>query len=185
MSSPPPKTPEKPFAFGQTNSLSVPAKMTPKGIDIPSKQFGSDVKLPKDQSSIQVTPSKAPILSLSKVAADDNKDESFYTAKHVSLYKNEAGTWTKKAKNGSIHLSHIKRDSNEVVQVVFRDNSTLKRIMLNAALVRDAKVFRLPKQDNSVAFNLMIEKKIETIGLLFKEKTDASSFHTELSKLLS
>eukprot|EP00834_Sanchytrium_tribonematis_P001522 NODE_38_length_35257_cov_0.939047.p16 type:complete len:233 gc:universal NODE_38_length_35257_cov_0.939047:9079-9777(+) len=66
--------------------------------------------------------------------------------------------------------------SEEGLQVIYRDGSSLKKIMLNTVILRESKIFQLPQQSQSVAFSAIVDGKIETYGLLFKEESIAHEF---------
>ena len=196
---------KKKIQFGQTNALSVPAKRTAdqSALKIPEKQFGSEVKIPKDKNDdtegreeLLATPSKKDYKLIEK-DDEDEEDKSVFIGKHATLFINENGIWTKKSKGGIVTVYVIeerrskkkkikhsdseessnspKKDSETVekLQIIYRDGSVMKKIMLNAVLLTDKKIFQLPQQPNSVGFCAIIEGKLETIGILFKSESNS------------
>ena len=197
------QTPDKKkILFGETNSLSLPSKRTAEqsAIKIPKRQFGSSVKIQKDseqteeaqplKSQVVETPTKQNFKLVDK-KEEKVPDEYLFTGKQATLYIMEQGKWTLKAKNGVVFLQTIKKQtvleededgSSSTVekeafqlQVIFRDNTTIKKIMLNALIVNEKKVFQMPQQPNSVGFCVSLNSKLETVGILFKDATTAQA----------
>eukprot|EP00835_Amoeboradix_gromovi_P000681 NODE_25_length_35605_cov_0.353461.p13 type:complete len:210 gc:universal NODE_25_length_35605_cov_0.353461:28599-27970(-) len=191
------QTPKK-VQFGQTNQLSLPSKRSAEQseLSIPEKLFGSEVKIPKadnrELDSVPNTPSKADFKLVKKEEIEE-EDAPLFTGKHASLFLSENGAWTKKSKNGTVYLYEIEKkrlnkkkkstkDSDGEVadketaaklHVIYREGSAMKTIMLNAVVLLENKVFQLPQQSKSVAFSVIVDGKLETVGILFKDETVA------------
>ena len=68
------------------------------------------------------------------------------------------------------------KSTRDKLQVIYRDNTTLKKIMLNTILLSEKKTFQMPQQNNSIGFCGIIDGKLETIGFLFKETASVHEF---------